>query len=115
GDLRRGASLLRDSDARDAVTLIATGSEVGVAVDAAERLATVGLATRVVSMPAPQLFAQQDEAWRRHLLPPGSRLVSIEAGVTAGGGAPRGQPRGAAGGGRPGAAPPPPGAAARLA
>ena len=84
GDLRRGATLLRDSDARDAITLIATGSEVGVAVDAAERLATVGLAARVVSMPAPQLYAQQDEAWRRHLLPPGGRRVSIEAGVTDG-------------------------------
>ena len=84
GDLRRGASLLRDSDARDAITLVATGSEVGVAVDAAERLATVGLAVRVVSMPAPQLFQRQDEAWRRHLLPPGGRRVSIEAGVTDG-------------------------------
>jgi transketolase len=82
-DLRRGAALLRDSDARDAITLIATGSEVGVAVDAAERLAQAGLATRVVSMPAPQLFAQQDEAWRNRLLPPGGRRVSIEAGVTA--------------------------------
>jgi transketolase len=87
-ELRRGATLLRDSDERDAITLIATGSEVGVAVDAAERLArpagagAPGLATRVVSMPAPQLFAQQDEAWRRHLLPPGGRRVSIEAGVT---------------------------------
>ena len=84
GDLRRGASLLRDSDARDAITLIATGSEVGVAVDAAERLTTVGIATRVVSMPAPQLFHRQDEAWRRHLIPPGGRRVSIEAGVTDG-------------------------------
>ena len=82
--LTRGASLLRDSDARDAITLVATGSEVGVAVDAAERLATVGLAVRVVSMPAPQLFQRQDEAWRRHLLPPGGRRVSIEAGVTDG-------------------------------
>jgi len=81
-DLRRGASLLRDSNDRDAITLIATGSEVGVAVDAAERLATAGIATRVVSMPAPQLFAKQDEAWRRQLLPPGGRRVSIEAGVT---------------------------------
>src|SRR5262249_6885090 len=71
GDLRRGASLLRDSDARDAITLIATGSEVGVAVDAAERLAREGFGMRVVSMPAPQLFARQDEAWRHQLLPPG--------------------------------------------
>jgi transketolase len=83
-DLRRGASLLRDSDARDAITLIATGSEVGVAMDAAKRLEDVGLAARVVSMPAPQLFAQQDKAWRHRLLPPGGRRVSIEAGVTDG-------------------------------
>jgi transketolase len=83
-DLRRGAALLRDSDARDAITFIATGSEVGLAVDAAERLASAGLAARVVSMPAPQLFAKQDEAWRRQLLPPGGRRVSIEAGVTDG-------------------------------
>jgi transketolase len=82
--LRRGASLLRDSDARDAITFIATGSEVGLAVDAAERLASGGLAARVVSMPAPQLFAKQDEAWRRQLLPPGGRRVSLEAGVTDG-------------------------------
>jgi len=83
-DLRRGAYVLRESDARDAITLIATGSEVGVAVDAAERLAATGLAMRVVSMPAPQLFARQDEAWRNRVLPAGGRRVSIEAGVTAG-------------------------------
>jgi transketolase len=84
GDLRRGAYLLRDSDARDAITLIATGSEVGITVDAAERLATAGLPTRVVSMPAPRLFLQQDEAFRRQLLPAGGRRVSVEAGVTDG-------------------------------
>ncbi|HEY6195065.1 MAG TPA: transketolase [Candidatus Eisenbacteria bacterium] len=84
GDLRRGAYLLRDSEARDPITFIATGSEVGVAVDAAERLATAGTPTRVVSMPAPQLFLAQDEAYRRQLLPAGGRRVSIEAGVTDG-------------------------------
>src|SRR5262249_29962779 len=42
-DLRRGASVLRDSDAPDPITLIATGSEVGVAMDAAERLAATGI------------------------------------------------------------------------
>jgi transketolase len=84
GDLRRGAYLLRDSDARDALTLIATGSEVGVALDAAERLATTGMPARVVSMPAPQLYLQQDEAFRRRLLPAGGRRVSVEAGVTDG-------------------------------
>ena len=84
GDLRRGAYLLRDSDARDAITLIATGSEVGIVIDAAERLATAGMPTRVVSMMAPQLYLQQDEVFRRQLLPAGSRIVSVEAGVTAG-------------------------------
>ncbi len=84
GDLRRGAYVLRESDARDAITLIATGSEVGVAVDAAERLATAGTPARVVSMPAPQLFLRQDEAFRRRLLPEGGRRVSVEAGVTDG-------------------------------
>ena len=84
GDLRRGAYLLSDSDARDAITLIATGSEVGIAIDAAERLATAGMPARVVSMPAPQLYLQQDEAFRRQLLPAGGRRVSIEAGVTDG-------------------------------
>ena len=88
GELRRGGYVLRDVDssqsAKDAITFIATGSEVGVALDAAERLATAGFVTRVVSMPAPQLFAQQDEAWRARVLPPGGRRVSVEAGVTDG-------------------------------
>jgi len=83
-DLRRVATLLRDSDAADAVTLIATGSEVALALDAADRLASEGLGVRVVSMMAPQVFAAQDAAWRDRLLPPGGRRVTIEAGVTGG-------------------------------
>ena len=84
GDLRRGAYLLRESEARGALTLVATGSEVGIAIDAAERLATAGTPARVVSMMAPQLFLQQDEVFRRQLLPAGGRVVSVEAGVTDG-------------------------------
>ena len=83
-ELRRGGYVVVESDAKDAITFIATGSEVGVALDAAERLTTAGLHTRVVSMPAPQLFLQQDEAWRTRVLPAGGRRVSIEAGVTDG-------------------------------
>jgi transketolase len=83
-DLRRGATLLRDADARDPITLVATGSEVAVALDAAERLAADGLAARVVSMMAPQLFLAQEQTWRARLVPPGGRNVSIEAGVTGG-------------------------------
>ena len=86
-DLRRGAYVLRDSQAEDAITLFATGSEVAVALDAAEQLATVGLPTRVVSMMSPQTFAQQDAAWRDRVLPPNGRRVSLEAGVTGGWGA----------------------------
>jgi transketolase len=80
--LRRGATVVREAEGRDAVTVVATGSEVGVAVDAAERLATAGIAVRVVSMLSAERFAEQDAAWREKLLPPGGRRVSLEAGVT---------------------------------
>ena len=93
-DLRRGASTLvepagaPDPASRgarawsDALTLIATGSEVWLAVEAAKRLASAGLPARVVSMPAPQLFLAQDRAWRDRVLPPGGRRVTLEAGAT---------------------------------
>ncbi|MEO5989037.1 MAG: transketolase [Candidatus Eisenbacteria bacterium] len=80
--LRRGGYVVRDAAGTDVITLIATGSEVGVAVDAAERLSTYGFAVRVVSMLAPQLFLQQDAAWRDQVLPPEGRRVSLEAGTT---------------------------------
>lgn len=83
-DLRRGGYVLREAAGTDAVTIVATGSEVGVAVDAAERLGTAGLGARVVSMPAPTRFLAQDAAWRDRVLPPGGRRVSLEAGVTFG-------------------------------
>jgi transketolase len=79
--LRRGGYVLRDA-AAGAITVIATGSEVGVALDAATLLAARGVATRVVSMPAPQVFLAQDAAYRETVLPPGGRRVSIEAGAT---------------------------------
>ncbi len=80
--LRRGGYVLEEHASRDAVTLIATGSEVGLAVDAARILAADGLAARVVSMPARERFLEQDRAWRDQVLPPGGRRVSLEAGVT---------------------------------
>jgi transketolase len=81
--LRRGGYVLRENKAANPVTLIATGSEVGLAVDAAALLENAGIATRVVSMPAPERFLEQDPKWRNAVLPPGGRRVSIEAGVTA--------------------------------
>ena len=82
--LRRGGYVLRDADARDAVTLIATGSEVSLALAAADRIAAAGRAARVVSMMAPQRFLAQDDAWRDRVLPPGGARVSLEAGATGG-------------------------------
>jgi transketolase len=79
---RRGGYVLRESGATDAVTLIATGSEVWVAADAARRLESRGLPARVVSMPAPQRFLEQDVDYRNAVLPPGGKRVSIEAGAT---------------------------------
>ncbi len=80
--LRRGGYVVREAAGKDAITLIATGSEVGVAIEAAELLTGRGLAVRVVSMFAPQLFTQQDATWRNQVLPPGGPRVSIEAGTT---------------------------------
>ena len=80
-DLARGGYVLREATG-DTVTLIATGSEVSLAVDAAKWLEAKGRSVRVVSMPAPQRFLEQDAAWRDRVLPPGGRRVSIEAAAT---------------------------------
>ncbi len=81
--LRRGGYVVRDAQG-PATTLIATGSEVGLAIAAAALLEAQGHPARVVSMPAPQLFLAQDPAYRDRVLPPGGRRVSIEAGSTYG-------------------------------
>jgi transketolase len=80
--LKRGAYVVRESKSADAITLIATGSEVGLASAAAALLETRGVATRVVSMAAPQLFLAADAATRDAVLPPRGLRVSIEAGAT---------------------------------
>ena len=65
------------------VILIATGSEVSIALDARELLAADGVSARVVSMPCVEWFTEQDEAYRREVLPPTIRArVSVEAGIT---------------------------------
>jgi transketolase len=66
------------------VVLIATGSEVEVAVAAAETLEGQGIGADVVSMPCWSLFDAQDEAYRADLLPADTLRVSIEAGTTLG-------------------------------
>ncbi len=83
GNIARGGYVLRDPDVDPAAILIATGSEVALATAAAERLASEGVAVRVVSMPCTSLFECQDPDYQRSVLPPGiSARVVIEAGAT---------------------------------
>ena len=83
--LHRGAYTLREaaSGRRDAV-IIASGSEVGIALEARARLADDGIGTRVVSMPSWRLFAAQTPEYRREVLPAGVLKVSVEASSTMG-------------------------------
>jgi len=78
----RGGYVLRDCDGTPDAVLIATGSEVGLAMDAAEQLAGEGKKVRVVSMPSTDRFDAQDAAYRESVLPKGVARVAIEAGVT---------------------------------
>jgi len=83
--IRRGAYVLVDCEGVPECILIATGSEVGIAVEAARVLTAEGRRIRVVSMPCGSVFAAQDRAWRDSVLPPDvERRVAIEAGVTDG-------------------------------
>lgn len=74
----RGAYRLRDA-ANARVTLIATGSEVHIALEAADLLAAKGVEAEVVSMPSWELFDAQPEDYRRDVLKPGTLKVAIEA------------------------------------
>ena len=79
--IRRGGYVLvpepagREADA----VVIATGSEVGIAVEAAAALAGDGHSVRVVSMPSTDVFDGQDDAYRNEVLPPGAPRVAVEA------------------------------------
>ena len=85
GDLENGAYILVDADGEPDVVLIATGSEVELAVMAREELASRGVQARVVSMPSWELFAKQSAEYRASVLgKPGTARVSVEAGITTG-------------------------------
>ena len=76
---RQGAYILREATGKRQVILIASGSEVEIALAAREALEAQGIGTRVVSMPCQELFAQQPEAYRRKVLPAGPVRVAVEA------------------------------------
>ncbi|MCC6863382.1 MAG: transketolase [Rhodobacteraceae bacterium] len=80
----KGAYILAEAVTKRQVILMATGSEIEIALKAKDALESEGIGTRVVSMPCMELFAVQDEAYRRKILPPGPVRVAIEAGVRMG-------------------------------
>ncbi|MBO9716386.1 MAG: transketolase, partial [Pseudoxanthomonas sp.] len=80
----RGGYRLKAAEAARQVVLVATGSEVAVALDTAKALEAQGIGADVVSMPCLELFQQQDAAFRADLLPADVLKVSVEAGVTLG-------------------------------
>ncbi|SMP57334.1 transketolase [Noviherbaspirillum suwonense] len=80
-DIARGGYVLRDApDAK--IILIATGSEIELAVKAADALAQQGVAARIVSMPCSDVFDRQDAAYKASVLTKGVPRVAIEAGVS---------------------------------
>lgn len=81
-DVARGGYILKDCDGTPELILIATGSEVELAVAASEKLTAQGKAVRVVSMPCTERFDAQDAAYREAVLPSSVRKrVAIEAGI----------------------------------
>jgi len=77
----KGAYVLREASAEAKVVLMATGSEVEIAVAAREALEAQGIPTRVVSVPSMELFRAQDPAYRASVLPANTVRVAIEAAV----------------------------------
>ena len=80
--IRQGGYVLKDCVGAPKAVIIATGSEVGLAVDAQKALAEKGVAVRVVSMPSNFMFDQQGKAYRDAVLPHGVPRVAVEAGVS---------------------------------
>ena len=77
----QGAYILREAGARRQAILMASGSEVEIALKARDMLEAEGIGTRVVSVPCMELFAAQPEAYRKKVLPAGPVRVAIEAAV----------------------------------
>lgn len=82
--IERGGYVLSDCEGTPKVVLIATGSEVDLALKSQEALKAEGIAARVVSMPSTDAFDRQDPAYKDSVLPKGVKRVAIEAGSTDG-------------------------------
>jgi len=77
----QGGYVLADAEGKRMAILMATGSEVAIAMEARDLLQQDGIGTRVVSMPCWELFEETDEAYRRRVLPGGPVRVAVEAGI----------------------------------
>ncbi len=83
--LHKGAYVLKEADNKIDVVIIATGSEVHPALDAAKILEKKGIGTRVVSMPSWEIFDMQSDDYKKNVIPEGVRLkVAVEAGISMG-------------------------------
>jgi len=83
-NIRRGGYVISDCKGSPRAIIIATGSEVDLALKAQTALAQEDIPVRVVSMPSTNVFDRQDKAYRESVLPKGTPRVAVEAGVTAG-------------------------------
>jgi transketolase len=81
-NIRRGGYVLAEPEAEPRAVIIATGSEVTLAIEAKQLLEGEGVPVRVVSMPATSVFDRQDADYREHVLPLKLPCVAVEAGVT---------------------------------
>jgi transketolase len=83
--IRKGGYVLSEAaGGKPQAVIIATGSEVALALEAQKALASEGVNVRVVSMPSTNVFDKQDQAYRDSVLPKGVKRVAVEAGVTGG-------------------------------
>jgi len=83
-DIKKGGYVLKDSDKEPDLILIATGSEIGLAMDSAAKLESDGVAVRVVSMPSVDFFNAQDQDYRDSVFPANvTKRIAIEAGTSA--------------------------------
>jgi transketolase len=80
--IRKGAYVISEANGTAQIILIATGSEVDLALKSQAALAEKGIQARVVSMPSTNVFDRQDKAYKDSVLTPGVKRVAIEAGVT---------------------------------
>jgi len=81
-DVSRGGYVISEAEGSAQAIIIATGSEVALALQAQKQLAAQGIQVRVVSMPSTNVFDRQPAAYREAVLPKGTRRVAIEAGIS---------------------------------